>query len=338
MATYRIGPTTIAAHGKLGGIVLRPKRVNGVVSQMPAKRVNKPSFDQRQIGFNGRANRAWRELSSENRAYWETMVNEYQRSVGFTEVLNMSAYALYTRTAVSLLAAGGPFPPTFPVFQIQGRRQPVVMFQPRTNDGEWGLRWAPSHSGEWTTLGNWVRIRASAVSPPSRKRPGRTLRTIEHVDVLDMPLGTFQSAYPLSGFDFGMDRGWVRFSWVGWDRFGWFSTERSVIWPVLPQDDPWFLAIGPGVQGSPNGFITYDPPELRVQWTNANGAFDLSTTLGVGSMLTAGDVATWLRGFTGMRLVDPAATSLTAPALDLHPIPGATTNIRDAPAVFDFAT
>lgn len=336
MATYRTSPPGLVISGKLGGLVFRPVQTQGVLS---TKRAGLRG-DDRLVGLDLEAHKAaseaWTETDDETRGFWEQMATEYQTGFGFTRTTNQTGHGLFLRTARSLLAAGGPFPPTFPIYEIQGRRQGVPLLFPRPGSSEWDIRWFPGIAGRWLPEGVWLRVRASVVTRPSVKRPGRTFTRTFQVPAESIPFTELDPPATLGGFEFERERGWVRLEYMSWDRWGWFSSERRVVYPVLPSGASWFLALGPNVQGEPNALVTYDPPDISVTWTTQFGTVTESETIGPGGLVTIGDVAEWLRIDGRMTVMPSSAESETGDASSLLRIPGATVGPRGNPVVFEF--
>lgn len=337
MAIYRTGLAGLRASGKLGGIVFRPIETQGVLS---AKRSGLRG-DDRLVGLDLEAHKAaseaWVENSEANRDAWDQMADAYQTGFGFDEPSNQSGHGLFLRTARSLLAASGPFPPTFPLFQVQGRRQAIPLLFPDEANSNWSLRWAPGLSGRWLPASVWLRLRATVVTRPSVKRPPRTFVRSFQVLADDVPLSPFDPPATLGGFGFERDRGWMRWEFVSWDRWGWFSPAREIIYPVLPSSAVWFLAIGPTSQGEPNARVVYDPPEIKVTWSNESVDFEATETVGPGGLVTVGDVASWIDGSTFLRVQPDSILTHTGDASSLERIPGAVTNIRGNPVLFEFS-
>ena len=336
MATYRTNPANQHARGLLGGVVWRTGDVNGQLSSRPVGGRSNLGLVNGQLKANESARREWGKLSDAERESWQAMSQAYQTSFGFSEPSNLSGHALYLRTATALMAAGVTSPPSFAALQVLGRRQAIPVFHPRSSANAIDVWWGRNLQGDWLPGAVWTRLRVGDVQPASRKRPVRSVRTLQHIPNSSVPFSEFGSPYTISDVPYARSEGWMRMTFASWDAFGWWSTERSVVYPVFPETAPWFSVIGSFTQEPGGSFIEYDPPQLTIRFSAANPAFIRFATVGSGSLATVGGVARWIRQQTFHQVTPTSIESSTEDASGLRPIVRQRTNVRGNPVPFVF--
>ena len=336
MATYRISPGGFRPSGKIGGGVFRSLVSQGYASVTPGGHGRNAGFVDDQLQANELARGQYKQLTNNERESWDAMAAAYQTDFGFSAPLNMSGHHLFLRTATALLSAGVTAPPDFAVLQWLGRRQAVPIVYARPESSELLVGWVRGLVGNWFPSSTWTRIRRTAVTPPSVKRPPQTLRTLGHVNNGMIPVSPFAAPLVLSDVPFERATGWQRCEFATWDRFGWWTNVRQIIYPVYSEALAWFIATGSFAFRPGGSWIEYKPPLLRIRWSDDFPSQIEEATVGTGQDLqTVGAVAS----FVNAAFHQPfpwAFTSDARPSDGLRPIVRQRTNPRSQPVPFVF--